>query len=174
MAEDAGETKAKASLFVKGFTDPNLTEIRSESPTLSRFSRHLTKQLSVSHGSRLRKGDVKTDFLSGDGEEARRDVHAEPPQEMRDKLQITREQVLKLETPVFGLRNAPRARWKRVVRHLTETGLVQHQLDQLGELTQLRGVSGSANWLANQTPPELCVSTSLLQGAHASATVADT
>ena len=35
-----------------------------------------------------------------------------------------------------------------------------------GELTQLRGVSGSANWLANQTRPDLCVNTSLLQGAH--------
>ena len=43
-----------------------------------------------------------------------------------------------------------------------------------GELTQLRRVSGSANWSANQTRPDLCVSTSLLQGAHASATVADT
>ena len=43
-----------------------------------------------------------------------------------------------------------------------------------GELTQLRGVSGSASWLGNQTRPDLCVSTSLLQGAHASATVADT
>ena len=42
-----------------------------------------------------------------------------------------------------------------------------------GELTRLRGVSGSANWLANQTRPDLCVSTSLLQSAQASATVAD-
>ena len=42
------------------------------------------------------------------------------------------------------------------------------------ELTQLRGVSGSASWLGNQTRPDLCVSASLLQGAHASATVADT
>ena len=40
-----------------------------------------------------------------------------------------------------------------------------------GELTQLRGVSGAANWSGNH---DLCVSTSLLQGAHASATVADT
>ena len=39
-----------------------------------------------------------------------------------------------------------------------------------GELTQLRGVSGSANWLGNQTRPDLCVNTSLRQGA----TVADT
>ena len=176
--------------------------------------------------------------------------------------------MLKLETAAYGLRNAPRAWWKRVVRDLTETGWVQHQLDQCmdgtelvgligvyvddflvagcdddpvfsaalsklkgtfhrrtwtednftltsteietlqdggfhlrqqrfvdqlemislsqrrsptdtdkltpGGLTQLRGVSGSANWLGNQTRPDLCVSTSLLQGAHAFATVADT
>ena len=44
----------------------------------------------------------------------------------------------------------------------------------LGELTQLRGVSGSTNWLGTQTRPDLCVSTSLLHAAHASATVADT
>ena len=44
----------------------------------------------------------------------------------------------------------------------------------LGELTQLRGASGSANWLGIQSRPDLCVCTSLLQGAHASATVADT
>ena len=71
---------------------------------------------------------MKTAFLSGDGEEARRDVYAEPPQEMRDKLQIPREQVLKL-----GLRctvSETRAWWKRVVRDLAETGWVKHQLDQ--------------------------------------------
>ena len=130
VAEDTVETKAKARLVVKGFADPDWTEIRSESPTLSRLSRQLILQLSASRGFRLRKGDVKTAFLSGDREEARRDVYAEPPQEMRDKLQITREQVLKLETAVYGLRNAPSAWWKRVVRDLTETGWVQHQLDQ--------------------------------------------
>ena len=43
-----------------------------------------------------------------------------------------------------------------------------------GKLTQLRGVPGSANWLAHQTRPDLCVGTSLYQGSHASATVADT
>ena len=43
-----------------------------------------------------------------------------------------------------------------------------------GELTQLRGVFGSANWLGNQTRRDLRVSASPLQGTHASATVADT
>ena len=103
VAEDTGETKAKVRLVVKGFTDPDLTGVRSESATLSRFSRQLISQLSSSRGFRLRKGDVKTAFLTGDRE------HAEPPQEMRDRLQITREQVLTLETAVYGLRNAPRA-----------------------------------------------------------------
>ena len=121
--------KAKERLVVKGFTDPDLTEIRSESPTLSRLPRQLILQLSATRGFRLRKGDVKTAFLSGDREEARRDVYAEPPQEMRDRLQITREQVLNLETAVCGLRNAPRAWWKRVVRDLTETGF-STSLDQ--------------------------------------------
>ena len=130
MSEDTGESKAKARLVVKGFTDPDLTEIRSESPTLSRFSIQLMLQISASRGYRMRKGDVKTAFLSGDREEAKRDVYAEPPQELRDELQITREQVLKLESVVCGLRNAPRAWWKRVVRDLTDIGWIQHQLDQ--------------------------------------------
>ena len=129
---------------MKGFTDPDLTEIRSESPTVSRFSRQLILQLSASRGFRLRKGDVQTAFQSGDREEARRDVYAEPPKEMRDKLKITREQVLKLDTAVHGLRNAPRAWWRRVVRDLTATGWVQHQLDQCTFMfmTELVGLIG--------------------------------
>ena len=83
MAEDTGETKAKARLVVEGLTDPHLTEIRSESPTPSRLSRQLILRISASRGFRLRKGDVKTAFLSGDREEARRDVCAEPPPELR-------------------------------------------------------------------------------------------
>ena len=44
-----------------------------------------------------------------------------------------------------------------------------------GELTQLRGVSGSANWLEkSDSSRSLCEYVSLLQGAIASATVADT
>ena len=47
VAEDTRETKAKARLVVKGFTDPDLTKIRSESPSLSRLSRQLISQLCV-------------------------------------------------------------------------------------------------------------------------------
>ena len=80
VARDTRETKAKVRLVVKSFAAPDLTEIRSESPILSRLSRQLILQLSASGDFRLRKGNVKTAFLSGDREETRRDVYAEPPQ----------------------------------------------------------------------------------------------
>ena len=54
--ENTRETKAEARLLVKGFTDPDLTEIRLKSPTPSRLSRQLVLQLSASRGFRLRKG----------------------------------------------------------------------------------------------------------------------
>ena len=76
--EDIGETKAKARLVVQGFADLDLTEIRSESPARSRLSRRLILQNAYSQGFRLRKGDVKTALLSGDREDARREVYAEP------------------------------------------------------------------------------------------------
>ena len=83
-------------------------------------------------------------------------MYAERPQEMRDKLQITREQVLKLETAVCGLRNAPGAWWKRVVRDLTETGWVQHQLDQCTFMflngTELVGLVGvHVGWMRRRS-----------------------
>ena len=52
VAGDTGEKKARARLVVKGFTDPDLTEIRAESPTLSRLSRQLILQIAASRGFR--------------------------------------------------------------------------------------------------------------------------
>ena len=89
--KDTGESKAKTRPVVIGFTDPDMTEIRSQSPTLRRLSRQLILHISASRRFHLKKGDVKTAFLSGDREEAKRDVYAEPPQELGDNLQITRE-----------------------------------------------------------------------------------
>ena len=54
--ENTGETKAKAHLVVKGFTDPDLTEIRSESPTPSRLSRQFILQLLCVAWFSLEKG----------------------------------------------------------------------------------------------------------------------
>ena len=62
--------------------------------------------------------------------------------------------------------------------HLRQQKSVDHlelmSLSQRRSRAELRGVSGSANFFGNQTRADLRVSTSLLQVAHASATVADT
>ena len=62
------------------------------------------------------------------------------------RFSLEKAQLLKLETAVYGLRNAPKAWWKRVCRDLTENGRVQHQLDQCTFMfmnsTQLVGLMG--------------------------------
>ena len=127
--EDSG-VKAKARLVVRGFTDPDLLQLRSESPTLSRFSRHMLLQLASSSKWHIEVADAKTAFLQGGKEEADRAVYVEPTAEVRRMLNLTREQILKLEGSVYGLVTAPRHWWKKVVRDLQSLGLRVHQLDQ--------------------------------------------
>ena len=57
MDED-GTRKANARLVVKGFTDPDLATLRSESPTLSRLGKHWILQNAAPHTWKLYKGDV--------------------------------------------------------------------------------------------------------------------
>ena len=129
MDENTGETKAKAFLVVKGFTDPDLTEIRSKSPTLSRLSRQLILQIGCFARFSFEKGRCENGLFFGRVMVKRQsEMCAQSPH--RSCVTITRESVLKLETAVYSLRNAPIAWWKRVVRDLTETGWVQHQLGQ--------------------------------------------
>ena len=75
--KDAPENSvAKARLVIKGFTDPDLTTIRAEAPTLSKLGRHIMLQMGASHHFTLDMGDVKTAFLQGDRGESERDVYA--------------------------------------------------------------------------------------------------
>ena len=100
--------------MAKGFTDPDLLTIRAEAPTLSKIGRHCLLQLACSHKFKLEVGDVSTAFLQGDKEEQNRDVYLEPTADLRQRLNITTDHVLKLTGSVYGLRNAPRAWYQRV------------------------------------------------------------
>ena len=71
---DETSVKAKARLAVKGFTDPDLTTLRAEAPTLSKASRHMLLQLGASSKFTFEVGDVKTAFLQGDKAERDRNV----------------------------------------------------------------------------------------------------
>ena len=82
--DDATKRKAKARLVVKGFTDPDLTAVRAESPTLSRLARHWLLQVAASNKWKLVKGDVKTAFLQGSKTEAARNIFVDPPQDTKE------------------------------------------------------------------------------------------
>ena len=124
-----GDHRAKARLVVKGFTDPDLTTIRAEAPTLSRVGKHILLQLTASNNWQLTKGDVKTAFLQGDSDEGKRQVYVDPTAEVRKLLGMSSEQIMKLERAVYGLRNAPKAWYTRIRRDLIAMGARPHQLD---------------------------------------------
>ena len=123
-------TKAKARLVAKGFTDPDLLTIRAEAPTLSKLGRQLLLQLICSSKFKIEVGDVSTAFLQGDKKEQDRDVYLEPTADLRRRLGIDHSHLLKLTGSVYGLRNAPRAWYKRVRADLESLGWRVHQLDQ--------------------------------------------
>ena len=122
--------------------------IRAEAPTLSKIGRHCLLQIACSHKFKLEVGDVSTAFLQGDKEEQDRDVYLEPTADLRQRLRIGKESILKLTGSVYGLRNAPRAWYKTSVRKdLEALGWRCHQLDQCvflkydgGELVGMCGV----------------------------------
>ena len=104
--------------------------IRAEAPTLSKIGRHCLLQIACSHKFKLEVGDVSTAFLQGDKEEQDRDVYLEPTADLRQRLSIGKESIFKLTGSVYGLRNAPRAWYKRVRKYLEALGWRCHQLDQ--------------------------------------------
>jgi len=126
---DVKTRKAKARLVVKGFTDPDLTTIRAESPTLSRLAKHWLFQIAASNNWKLTKGDVKTAFLQGDRKEQQRNVYVQPTAEIRRLLGLSDDELMKLEAAVYGLRNAPRAWYERIKGDLLKIGCRQHKLD---------------------------------------------
>ena len=75
---DETNITAKARFVAKGFTDPDLTTLRAEAPTLSKASRHMLLQLGASSKFTFEVGYVKTAFLQGDEAEKDRNVFLEP------------------------------------------------------------------------------------------------
>ena len=122
-------TKAKARLVVKGFTDPDLIELRAEAPTLGKQSRHMLLQLGASHKWVFEVGDVKTAFLQGDKTETNREVFLEPVKELRDRYKMTQEHIFRLMGSAYGLRTAPRNWYQRVKKDLLGIDWKMHSLD---------------------------------------------
>eukprot|EP00971_Amphidinium_carterae_P344827 6485445-Amphidinium_carterae.1 len=125
------QVKPKARLVIRGYTDPDLITMRAEAPTLSRTGRLLLFQLAASRNWNIYSGDVKTAYLQGSLDS--RDCYCSPPKDVRHMLGMKEDEILQLQRAAYGLRNAPRQWYNRVVKDFlddAEVAWVQHKLDR--------------------------------------------
>ena len=112
----------KARLVVQGFTDPDLTSLKSASPTASRRARQCFFSIAASLGYHVWKADVTAAFLSGDASEKERNILCEPVEELSLALKLKPHEVVRLRKAVYGLVNAPRAWWQHVNKTMAQLG----------------------------------------------------
>ena len=93
---------------MKGFTDPHLTELRTESPTANRRARNLFHAACSNFHLRSFRGDVTAAFIPGGATELQRNVLAEPVPELAKALGLGPGDSVRLRKAVYGLVNAPR------------------------------------------------------------------
>eukprot|EP00435_Cladocopium_sp_Y103_P023342 s473_g5.t1 len=108
--------KPKARLVVLGFEDPLVDQIPRDSPTMSKLSRVLILQHAASKGWDIHSFDIKrwdihsfdikTAFLRGT-ENSNRTLGMEPPEEMRSKMRLRQDEIVKLLKGAYGRVDAP-------------------------------------------------------------------
>ena len=96
----------KARLVVLGYEDPLVHEIHRDSPTMSKLSRMLILQYAASQHWDIESFDIKTAFLRGE-EHSNRILGLEPPSELREKLKLAPDEILKLLKGAYGRVDAP-------------------------------------------------------------------
>lgn len=122
--------KAKARLIVKGFQDPRLMHLPREAPTLSCLGRNLLLSNAARNEMPVCTGDIKTAFLQGDETEKHEDIFGMPPPEVRIRLQMRDDEILRIVRAVYGLLNAPKRWYEALTRFLIDDGWVIHSLDK--------------------------------------------
>ena len=105
---------SKARIVILGFEDPDLLQMRTASPTMTRRTRQLLLTFASCMQWPLLKGDVKSAFLQGAASEELRDVYAKPVPELAKSMGLADGQPVKLVKACYGLANAP-AEWHRSV-----------------------------------------------------------
>ena len=110
-------------------------------------------QTAVSKGWHLWAGDVSTAFLRGDKEEER-NINTSGVEELRKKYGLQPDEILKLRKVAYGLVNAPRRWYERVIEDLLklhwtpnphdECVFMKFENDQLaGRLVSMSMISSS-------------------------------
>ena len=140
--------KAKARMVVIGFEDPDLGEISSDSPTLTKDGRQLVVQTVASHRWELVSFDVSTAFLNGEGDGRLLGLY--PPPELAEGLSMGPTDQCQLVGGAYGRVDAPALWFKKFRSSMLEVGFVQCPLDPCvfaiyshqGKLKKCQGVLG--------------------------------
>ncbi len=113
--------KPKARLVVLGFEDPMVDQIPRYSPTMSKLSRVLILQHAASLGWDIHSFDIKTAFLRGT-ECSDRVLGMEPPAEMRTKLKLRQDEIVRLLKGAYGRVDAPCLWFQELKQSLEKLG----------------------------------------------------
>jgi len=119
--------KAKARLVVKGFQDPDIGELCSDSPTLTRDSRMLLLQTICSKNWVVQSFDITTAFLRGKSDD--RELAMEAPHELKEMMNMDKSQVCLLQGNAYGRVDAPLLFYREFRKRLEEVGFTAHPLD---------------------------------------------
>ena len=121
---DEGDTATKARLVARGFEERLLSsDVRTDSPTCTKTSLRMVFIAASTMSWELRSLDITSAFLQGDKIE--RNVHINPPPEAAEHGKIWR-----LNRSLYGLCDAPRNWYKRVVKELQNFGGVASKFDK--------------------------------------------
>ena len=148
--ENPAQRRAKARLVVLGYMDPQITNVVRDSPTLSREGRHTILQCLAAYQWELTSFDIKTAFLRGKADESN-PLAMEPPKELRQKLNLSEQQVCALVGNAYGRVDAPLLFYKELSRHLHDLQFKTHPLEPcvfilesgVGENRILHGILGT-------------------------------
>ena len=125
-----GEThKPKARLVVLGFEDPMVDEIPRDSPTLSKLSRMLLLQTASSNKWEIGSFDIKTAFLRGSTENQERKLAIEPPEEMRNRMNLKSGEIAQLLKGAYGRVDAPFLWFQELKKSLEALGFASAPFD---------------------------------------------
>ena len=139
---------AKARLVVLGFMAPNITEVESASPTMSKTSRNLVLAVASCMGFILQGGDVTSAFLQTgiSLEDEMLDVWAPPELVAMFGAEDGEGMALRVREAFYGLVHAPRKWFEKCVATLVRLGWKQLKGDRcvfiLMEDDQLVAIAG--------------------------------
>lgn len=126
--EKTGQVKTKCRWCIRGYLDPDLTELSTQSPTVSQEALMASLQICASNNWKILIADIEGAFLQGDKlHREHGELHVEVPPDGFPGME--KGVLLKVVKAVYGLGDAPRQWFKKIVDVLLKLNMSQSSLD---------------------------------------------